>query len=256
MCITEAFQEDRRQVRHYSSGIQFSCLFWLISTYSVSNKPLMQCTMLYSLQKTQRHEFTKSILESDQVKICAQLVILNPHFLSCKMYSNNFFLPFFFLHFSRACFRSFTRSDRPILSPATIIIPFRFSFDPLTMQELDQNSPLVQKFLTALSESELMDFVEIWADQRGPICQRLNEAKIDGITFGATGGLKVHSIWHVWESEELSELRGGWFQHSKITARDVLVPFPYPVHSVTDLEEALLEMKRIAKSRTSPFSAP
>lgn len=121
-------------------------------------------------------------------------------------------------------------------------------------QTLTFNAPQVAEVLAEISESELMDFVEIWADQRGSVCQRLNGATIIGIRFGPGGGLEVHSIWHVWESEELSELRGGWFQHSKTTTRDVLVPFMRVVNSLQDLKEALKEMKIIAKKRVSPFS--
>jgi hypothetical protein len=116
--------------------------------------------------------------------------------------------------------------------------------------------PEIQSLLAQLTESELMDFIEIWADQRGSICQRLNGAKLTGASFGPGGGLQVLSTWHVWEKEELSELRGGWFQHSKTIDVQVLIPFGKLVSSLPELQEALASMRKTARDRGSPFSPP
>lgn len=114
---------------------------------------------------------------------------------------------------------------------------------------LDLHSPLVQEALKPVTESMLMDFVEIWANQRDSVCQRLNAANITGID---ARGLFVHSTWHIWEKEELSDLRGGYFEHTKTTTRDVHVPFPVeqqPVDTVAKLTAALAKMMETARAR-------
>lgn len=114
---------------------------------------------------------------------------------------------------------------------------------------LDLHSPSVNDAIKTVNESTLMDFVEIWANQRDSVCQRLNGASITGID---ERGLRVHSIWHIWEKEELSDLRGGYFEHSKTTTRAVHVPFPVdlqPVNTVDKLSTALKRMTEVARAR-------
>ena len=114
---------------------------------------------------------------------------------------------------------------------------------------LDHSSPQVQAILKTVSESTLMDFVEIWANQRDSVCQRLNGASITSLDGRE---LRVHSIWHIWEKEELSDLRGGYFEHTKTTTRDVVIPFPadlQPVNTLAKLSDALARMTEVAHSR-------
>ncbi len=113
------------------------------------------------------------------------------------------------------------------------------------------NLDSLQDLLCKISESILMDFVEIWADQRDNECQRLNAARITNITLGDRGGLHLSTVWHVWEKEEITHLRGGYFEHTKTTVRKVFVPFAFdrPVHNRQQLSEALDNMQRIASQR-------
>ena len=100
-----------------------------------------------------------------------------------------------------------------------------------------------------ITDSDLMDFVEIWANQRDSICQRLNGVVLISID---SGGLHLMSTWHVWEKEELSDLRGGYFEHTKTTQRRVYVAFPANLCPVLDqarLEIALRGMLQLSRTR-------
>jgi len=113
-----------------------------------------------------------------------------------------------------------------------------------------------QSLSELVDESTLMDFVELWANQRDSVCQRLNGARLLRATRRY---LEIDSVWHVWEHEELSQLRGGYFQHSATTCRSVRIPYPAEigvVQSRSDLPRAIAAMKRIVSEQLFAVLAP
>jgi hypothetical protein len=73
-----------------------------------------------------------------------------------------------------------------------------------------------------LNETDLMDMVELWANQRGDTCQRQCSARIIG--FDDTDQcLVVDTVWHVWEDAEVTDV---FFEHRATTTRTVSVPIP------------------------------
>ncbi len=111
-------------------------------------------------------------------------------------------------------------------------------------EEEDCKAELLQR-LNAEYESVLMDFVEMWADQRDTeVCQRLHAARATG--FGPNW-LDVSCIYHKWEEQESTDV---FFEHRATVERSVRVPLPFPVATHQDCWRAFEQMREQTKTRT------
>lgn len=111
-----------------------------------------------------------------------------------------------------------------------------------------QSKDLIVNKLNEEYEHYLMDFVELWADQRDmTTAQRIHSAKVVDLTSTA---LIIECIYHIWEDEEKIDV---YFQHKASTTRQVQVPLPFNVQSEVQLWAALDQMIQQAQARKPPF---
>lgn len=103
-------------------------------------------------------------------------------------------------------------------------LPLRALLSPIRLKMPERPLSESQRAVVAalVCDSDLMDMVELWANQRDDTCQRLNAAAVVAVDV-ARRVLVVESTWHVWESNEVVDV---YFTHRATAERRVSLPFP------------------------------
>ncbi|KAH3743730.1 hypothetical protein Pelo_14855 [Pelomyxa schiedti] len=98
--------------------------------------------------------------------------------------------------------------------------------------------------------SDLMDFVEMWANQRDPSgeCQRLNSALLKQVT---EEHLIIDTVWHTWEAEERYDR---FFQHKATCERNGLkIPLPARCTTIDQVKAQFTQLQQQAATwRSNP----
>lgn len=97
-------------------------------------------------------------------------------------------------------------------------------------------------------ENHLMDFVEVWADQRNMVkYQRLHSAKALEIR---ENDLKIQCTYHLWETEERTDV---FFQHKATDDVIVSINMISDASTYNDAMNTLNEMISFVKNRAVPI---